>query len=259
MAFYDAIGKGYDATRRADPYIVSRLLYHLKPKIGSRYLYLACGSGNYTLALKRAGLNIAGIDVSERMLLIATRKEPSTAWFLGDIEFLPFRDGSFAGAICVLSIHHLKHLHVAFKEAARVIESGPLVIFTATAEQMEGYWLKEYFPQAMRKSIVQMPEKVVINEAFKSSGFQEQYWETYEIRTDLQDFFLYAGRNRPEIYLDAAVRHGISTFSALADPAEVEKGCKLLESDIRSGRISQVIDSYANKREGDYMFVVGGK
>ena len=112
-----------------------------------------------------------GIDVSELMLKLAIQKAPAISWFLGNIEALPFADNSFDGATCVLAIHHLQHLQSAFKESARVITNGSLVIFTATAEQMEGYWLNEYFPEAMKKSILQMPGENLLLKLLGVLGF----------------------------------------------------------------------------------------
>jgi SAM-dependent methyltransferase len=256
-ALYDTIGVDYDTTRRADPYIVGRLFHHLNPKNYGKYLDLACGSGNYTVALKQSGLDIMGIDISAYMLHLAVGKESSTGWILGNIASLPFADGTFRGVSCILAIHHLRDLHSAFHEAARIINNGNLVIFTATAEQMEGYWLNEYFPEAMRKSILQMPRKKAIGNALQESGFRQIQWEPYEIRSDLQDFFLYSGKHNPVLYLEAGVRNGISTFSSIADAREIEKGCHLLKADVESGEIFRVIDSYSNREEGDYSFVIG--
>jgi ubiquinone/menaquinone biosynthesis C-methylase UbiE len=55
MAIYEQIGKGYDLTRRADPYIVSRLRHHLGVGAHLSYLDVACGTGNYTSALALSG------------------------------------------------------------------------------------------------------------------------------------------------------------------------------------------------------------
>lgn len=257
MTVYDSIGGGYDTTRRADPYIVSRLLHHLKGNNG-RYLDLACGTGNYTQALKQQGMDITGIDVSEYMLQLARDKNSSIDWVLGSIESLPFPDNAFSGAICIQAIHHLQNLESAIKEAARVI-TGSVVIFTAIAEQLENYWLNEYFPEAMRKSIQQMPGEEVIYKALRGAGFRRIWWEPYEIRDSLQDFFLYSGKHNPEIYLDAGIRKGISTFASLAEPGEIEQGCARLKADIGSGKILRVMESYSAWGKGDYMFIAGNK
>ena len=80
MTLYDKIGSGYDITRRADPFIVSRLGHYLLAKSDGRYLDIGCGSGNYTIALHKLGLTISGIDISETMLGHAHRKSSEIDW-----------------------------------------------------------------------------------------------------------------------------------------------------------------------------------
>ena len=53
LPIYNDIGKTYDSTRKADPMIVKTLLNLLNPETSGLYLDLACGSGNYTVALDR--------------------------------------------------------------------------------------------------------------------------------------------------------------------------------------------------------------
>src|SRR5260370_39047567 len=68
MAIYQRIGHGYDLTRRADPYITSRLAFHLQIHPDCRYLDVACGTGNYTHALAKTGGAWSGLDQSAAML-----------------------------------------------------------------------------------------------------------------------------------------------------------------------------------------------
>jgi ubiquinone/menaquinone biosynthesis C-methylase UbiE len=255
---YDRIGTSYDVTRRADPYLVERLRRHLDADPAGAYLDLACGTGNYTVAVAQTGLRVHGIDRAPRMIGAAQAKSRAIAWHIGNVEALPFRDGLFSGVICTLAIHHFQALQPAFQEAFRVLAQGRVVLFTSTAEQMHGYWLNDYFPTAMARSIAQMPSRSAIVQALEQSGFATVYTEPYEVRRDLQDFFLYGGKHRPEMYLDPGVRAGISTFAALADPAEVEDGCWKLSQDIASGRIVEAIAGYQHA-QGDYLFAVGEK
>jgi ubiquinone/menaquinone biosynthesis C-methylase UbiE len=257
-ALYDRIGLQYDTTRRADPYLVERLISHLNPVPHGEYLDMACGTGNYTVALARPDIRVYGVDQSQRMIAAAREKSPAVAWHLGNVEALPFRDGVFAGVLCTLAIHHFQALRPAFQEAFRVLAQGRFVLFTATAEQMRGYWLNAYFPTAMARSIVQMPTLPEIVHALREGGFTTIYLEPYQVRTDVQDFFLYSGKHWPEMYLDPHVRAGISTFAALADAAEVQDGCRRLSQDIQSGCIARVIARYQHT-QGDYLFVVGEK
>ena len=256
MALYDKIGGDYDKSRHADPFICERLYSHLEPHPHLLYLDIACGTGNYTAALKNMGLQICGIDSSIQMLNIARLKESSISWISGNGEKLPLPDHNFSGAICVLAIHHFSNLQYVFDEISRVMSNGRFVIFTATSEQMRGCWLNEYFPEAMKKSIVQMPGEKEITEALEKAGFGTIQFERYEIKEDLEDFFLYSGKNNPEMYLNSEVRKNISTFAALAEPVEIEHGCASLDTDIRSGRIHDIVYSYRAQGDGDYVFVI---
>jgi superfamily II DNA or RNA helicase len=130
---------------------------------------------------------------------------------------------------------------------------GRFVILTATPEQMQSYWLNEYFPDAIIKSIVQMPVLDLVTGALTRAGFTFIETEGLDIRDDLQDLFLYSGKHRPEMYLDEGVRRGISTFASLADQEEVASGCRRLAENIQPGRIDEITAAYDN-RGGDYLF-----
>lgn len=258
MAVYQHIGRSYDLTRRPDPYIVSRLEHYLKIRPDLSYLDAACGTGNYTLALAQSGGRWHGIDQSQRMIEEARKKSKSILWQLADVSRLPYDDGMFAGVVCTLAIHHFISLPSAFSEIHRVIRTGNFVLFTSTPEQMMRYWLVDYFPEALHKSAQQMPCADVVDNVLSGSGFHSIETEDYSIREDLQDLFLYSGKHRPEIYLDALVRSGISTFALLASPTEIEEGCARLASDIKTGRIAEVVKKYEHGG-GDYKFVVARK
>ena len=262
MSSYDRIGLGYDATRRADPYIAERLAHHLS--LGKsdgdslNYLDLACGTGNYTTALSAMGDQWYGIDISSRMIANARPKTQAVHWFQARAEHLPFSDSVFSGAMCTLALHHFDELGPIFNEVYRVLDSGKLVIFTAGRAQMRGYWLNEYFPESMRRSIDQMPDGRDVEDNLYRAGFSTIETETYDVRPDLQDLFLYGGKHRPRLYLDEAFRRGISTFSSLASPGEVAEGCERLEQDLGTGRIAEVVERYRCD-SGDYLFVIASK
>ncbi|MGH7949851.1 MAG: class I SAM-dependent methyltransferase, partial [Candidatus Binataceae bacterium] len=107
MALYDRIGTTYDATRRADPYLLGRLLHHLRPSRNRIHLDLGCGTGNYTAALRSAGVRIIGVDLSALMLARAREKNPDVAWCRVRAESLPFVSGAFGGAMSTFVHHHM--------------------------------------------------------------------------------------------------------------------------------------------------------
>jgi SAM-dependent methyltransferase len=252
---YDNIGSGYNATRQADPYIAEKLFQLLFAQSGKLYMDLGCGTGNYTIALANKGLNFHGVEPSGKMLDIAKSRNSAITWHLGTAEQIPANDGQFDGAIATLTIHHWADLKESSQEIYRVLKNNTkLVIFTATPQQMKGYWLNHYFPKMLMDSILQMPGFNNIKEAAEEAGFIIANTEKYFIPDDLEDHFLYVGKNRPELYLDEEVRKGISSFSALANAGEVKQGLEELYSDIKHNRFQDIKEQYNNDL-GDYLFI----
>ena len=189
LILYNKIGSNYDFTRKADPYILGRIIYHLSIKHGENYLDLACGSGNYSILFANLIDNIAihAIDCSSAMLKIATQKNQSQniliKWKLGDAHKLCYKDNYFEGIFCVNAIHHFQNKNRVFKEAYRVLrKNGRFVVFTSTREQRKGYWINAYFPEAMKKSVEQLESKENIENLLYQSGFRNLEFEFYEIK-----------------------------------------------------------------------------
>lgn len=257
MPLYDSIGGGYDRTRQADPRIVEKLIHHLRPRDGGAYVDVGCGTGNYTVALARAGAwHVTGVDVSEVMLAEARAKEAKVDWRMGECAALPLDPAGFDGAIATMLLHHVDELAAAFAGVRRVLKpDARLVLFTATPEQIEGYWLNAYFPELMRRAAEVMPSLGQIVKACGAGGLQLAELDLWDVPQDLTDHVLYAGKHRPDVYLDDAVRAGISAFAQFDDADEIAEGVARLRADIGSGRFEDVRERYAN-RLGDYCFLV---
>ncbi len=256
---YNAIGTGYNITRKADPFLTGRLLHFLEPHGGKLYLDIGCGTGNYTAALARQGLNFVGVEPSEEMLKEARKRDEQITWLQGTAEQIPIEGNAFDGVIATLTIHHWVDIDRAIKEICRVIKPGAkLIIFTALPQQIERYWLNHYFPEMLGSSIIQMPTSDSINRAITKAGFENIGTEKYFIQDDLQDNFLYSGKSRPELYFNEEIRKGISSFAALANVQEVKAGLLQLKADLESGEFINVKKRYENDL-GDYLFIVAQK
>ncbi|SUX43949.1 class I SAM-dependent methyltransferase [Chryseobacterium indoltheticum] len=253
---YNEIGAGYSLTRQADPYLTERILYHLEPQNSKLYLDIGCGTGNYTCALANKGLNFIGVEPSERMLIEAKRRNQQIEWLIGTAEHIPTENKIFDGIIATLTIHHWTDLKKAFVELNRVLaDNGKIVIFTSTPKQMKGYWLNHYFPQMLHSSIIQMPSLSDVQEAIKQTSLEITDIEIYCIEDNLQECFLYSGKNNPDRYFNELLRRGISSFSSLANIEEVKQGLSKLKSDIDNQSFESIKDRYANEL-GDYSFII---
>ncbi len=101
----------------------------------ARSLEIGSGTGYFTLNLMRAGLieNATCTDISPGMLAALS----VNAEHLGldvttvptDAESLPFEDGSFDLVIGHAILHHIPDLSQAFREFARVLAPGGIVLF----------------------------------------------------------------------------------------------------------------------------------
>ena len=297
-ALYDRIGSAYDATRRADSYIVGRLLAHLAPRAGQRHIDVACGTGNYSWALAEAGLAVTGVDASPRMITAAVAKgaQPGgampaaapamiptggadwampalrlrrpPAWVVGDVRHLPFKDTTFNGATCTLALRYFEDLEVACHELGRILTGGRLVIFTATPPQIQRYWLRAYFPEMLARVAAQAYPLERIVRGLEAAGFTDIRTEPYAVPRDVQDLFLYSGKHRPELYLNPAVRAGMWSFTTLASLEEEAAGCAALRRDLASGRVRTVMHEATREEArgsvsaadaGDYLFVIADR
>lgn len=261
MELYDNIGTNYNITRKADSFIVSRLNHYLEhinlPK--SKLIDVGCGTGNYTIELALKGLNVTGVDPSEIMLQEARKKCDMVTWLTGSAENLPFSPSTFDAALCTLTIHHWQDLEKGFKNIYSVLkEKGKCLIFTSTKEQMTHYWLNEYFPEMMNKSVAAMPSYQVILNATRTNGFKIIETEKYFIQDDLQDLFLYSGKNKPQLYFNDEIRKGISSFANFSKHNEVQQGLSKLQADLSTNNFDDVKKNY-NDTLGDYIFILLSK
>jgi ubiquinone/menaquinone biosynthesis C-methylase UbiE len=256
---YDKIGIDYNLTRKADKYLTEQLLYHLQPTKNGKYLDIGCGTGNYTNELQKNGFDFIGIDPSELMLEKAKAKNDKIDWKIGLAENTGLPENFVDGIIGSLTIHHWTDLKIGFSELNSVLKpNGRIVIFTSTPKQMKGYWLNHYFPKMLSDSIIQMPTLEKVKAAMTDSGIEFLETHKYFIKPDLEDQFLYCGKQNPELYFDEQIRHGISSFSSLSNRTEVNNGLLELRKDIDSGKVEKIIESYENDF-GDYLYIIGKK
>lgn len=259
MALYDTIGTNYNTTRKADPYIASKIYDLLSPAPSGIYLDIGCGTGNYLHALSNRGLQFYGVDPSETMLRVARQRNPDAIFINSTSDSISLPDRFFDGAIAVLTIHHWANLLKGLREVNRLLKPGaPMVVFSFTPEQMKGYWLFHYFPQMIEKAMQLIPSLNDMEKLLMSAGFSHIATELYYVREDLEDNFMYSNKYKPENYLRPEVRNNASAFSALATKEETENGVAMLATDIKTGKINDIMVEYHNNI-GDYLFIKATK
>jgi ubiquinone/menaquinone biosynthesis C-methylase UbiE len=91
----------------------------------ARIVDIAGGSGWYASKIVRAApVTVVGLDISTSMIEQRTEDPMLTENVVGDMEALPFDDGSFDAALFVGALHHVPDPLAALREAARVVRAG---------------------------------------------------------------------------------------------------------------------------------------
>ena len=135
---------------------------------------------------------------------------------------------------------------------------GKIVIYTSCPSQMQHYWLNHYFPDMLAHSIARMPSLTQVRAALNQAQLTVVHSEPYWVSRDVQDRFLYAGKERPELYFNEQYRKGISSFNALANQTEIKAGLQALKNDLETQRFDAIKRQY-DASVGDYTFLVAQK
>ena len=88
-----------------------------------RVLDVASGSGVVASHAAARGAVATGVDISSRMVALATELHPACTFREADVEHLPFSDQSFDAVVCAFGVGHFPRPDVAVAECARVLVS----------------------------------------------------------------------------------------------------------------------------------------
>ncbi|MEA2467118.1 MAG: hypothetical protein QOJ57_1244 [Thermoleophilaceae bacterium] len=222
MSEYDASRAAYTATRRADPRLAARIERALG---GARtVLNVGAGAGSYESPERE----VTAVEPSEAMR--AQRPPDAVEAIEARAEELPFEDASVDAAMAILTVHHWDDPMRGLRELRRVAR-GPVVVLTFDPRQAGAFWLvRDYLPEAGALDRERFPSIEATVEALGGRSTVERV----PIPHDCRDGFLGAFWRRPELYLEPAVRPGISNFGDL-DPAVLERALAKLRNDLDSG------------------------
>jgi len=152
---YDELARSHE-WRHTDltPGLVVRFTTML---LGERILDLGSGAGQDTLTLKRYGVHVQGLDISEEMLAIAQETVHDVSFQKGDFRNLPYPDKIFDGIWANMSLLHLdkKDLPVALSQVRRVLgDTGVLYASFLTEGEdgfIDGLYYAFYSPDELRQ------------------------------------------------------------------------------------------------------------
>jgi SAM-dependent methyltransferase len=238
---YDRIGAGYRRNRREDPRLARLIARELQDS--RTVVNVGAGTGSY----EPADRFVVAVEPSSVML---QQRPPGAAPAAQAIaERLPFRDDAFDAAMAVLTVHHWSDPHAGMRELNRVARER-IVVLTWDPSS-EGFWLlRDYFPQFLEADRKRLPpvERLV-------SVLGDAQVIPVPIPHDCVDGFLGAYWRRPEAYLNAETRSGISSFASCRDLSPLQR----LEEDLATGEWQRRNGELLDETELDigYRLVVG--
>lgn len=215
---YDQIGVGYTDYRRSDPRIAASI--HAALGAVDSVVNVGAGAGSY----EPADRSVVAVEPS--LAMIRQRPAGSAPIVQASATDLPLRDGAFAAAMAVLTVHHWPDRARGLAELARVVRERIVILTWDPAAP--GFWLvDDYFPE-----IGEIDRRILPSMAELRAVLGDIEVRPLPVPHDCTDGFFGAYWRRPAAYLDAGVRGAISTFAKLSD---VDSGLARLRSDLADG------------------------
>ena len=100
---------------------------------GEPILDAGCGTG---LNLRHLPKGSVGVDINPRNVALLKQRLPDHVVIEGDVEHLPFTDGSFGTVLCTEVIEHIPDPAAALAEYRRVLKPGGVLIGSVPARSM---------------------------------------------------------------------------------------------------------------------------
>lgn len=91
---------------------------------GTRYLDIGCGAGLAAAKASALGAVVSGLDASPAMIDIARSRLPAATFHVGDLEELPFEDGSCDIVTSFNAVQYAGQVSQAMAESNRVLATG---------------------------------------------------------------------------------------------------------------------------------------
>jgi ubiquinone/menaquinone biosynthesis C-methylase UbiE len=148
---FDRAVEYYDRTRGLSGSTMAEVVRLLKGELlgRGRCLEIGVGTGRMALPLHQDGVDMAGVDLSEKMLRSLVGRAGGRAPFplaRADAVALPFADRTFGAAMVCHVLHLIPPWPSALRELVRVVRPGGVILIDAGAPR-ESWWkeLQERF------------------------------------------------------------------------------------------------------------------
>jgi SAM-dependent methyltransferase len=222
---YDRIGRGYTASRQADPRIAARIEEALGD--AGSVLNVGAGAGSYE------PLDRDVIAVEPSAVMIAQRPAGSAAAIQASAEELPLEDDSVDVAMAIVSDHHWLDRPAGFREMRRVARDR-VVILNADPGRAELFWLTRDYLAGFTSLIPERYRRADTWSRELGHLLGKVEIEPVPVPHDCADGFYQAYWRCPRAYLDEEIRSSTSVFHRLPE-GEVSSAMERLRRDLDGG------------------------
>jgi SAM-dependent methyltransferase len=222
MALYDTIGGSYAQLRLPDP----RIAAVISAALGDATSVVNIGAG--TGSGEPRDRDVIAVEPSD--VMIRQRPAGAAPCLQGAAEALPQETASVDAALAVLSTHHWTDLERGFREMARVARTRA-VLLTWVPDAAPFRLTDDYLPEIAAHDRTIFPSAAALTALLERTIGPVQM-APVPIPHDCRDGLLGAYWRRPEAYLNAEIRSGMSSFARIG----VEAGLHRLRADLTSGR-----------------------
>lgn len=151
----------------------------INPKPGERLIDLGCGTGVFTRRLIKYGLELLGVDISQKSIEYACRLQGRIQFIVGNIEQLPFSDGSYDLAVLGAVLHHFPDFSKIVQETNRILkEKGRFFSFEPNKKNLAMWLLRDkkspFYSEKGRTINERLLTADEVKQAFEKGGFTVQ-------------------------------------------------------------------------------------
>lgn len=168
------------------PYVgrhVAAMIERLELRPGEPVLDVGCGLGKYTVALRRAGLDVSGLELTPALVADLSAREPELDVHVGDVGAPP-REllGRFEAITGFFFLHHVADLTAVFAGVRSLLAPGGRAGFLEPNAWFPGYYAQVTLTPGMtwraEHGILKMREGP-IGRASRAAGFTRQHQASF--------------------------------------------------------------------------------
>jgi SAM-dependent methyltransferase len=211
----------------ADPWLgplYEEVLDRLGAGDGTALLDAGCGAGRFARLAADRGARVAGIDITPPFVALACAHVPEGDIRLGDLQALPWPDGTFDVVTGFNTFFYAERLDEALREAHRVTRPGGQLAMTAFGRPEHGGFapLLELIGAGLPAFAVEEDEAPPLERLVADAGFRVELAEYRRITERYADMdalvrgFLAIGPLRPAAHALGERRVGAFMRSAFA-------------------------------------------